>query len=128
MANKNLYYMLNIIFGLFFIFPIMGFLLFAFKYNALEDEYLPFFFLGVLVFSLCGLLVLRRLFDKISRISHEVTEKAGTFTRHEINGNNNEIQNLVDSFSAIENQLGTLFQKLEKKTSEISILKELSEL
>lgn len=120
--------MLNIIFGLFFIFPIMGFLLFAFKYNALEDEYLPFFFLGVLVFSLCGLLVLRRLFDKISRISHEVTEKAGTFTRHKINGNNNEIQNLVDSFSAIENQLGTLFQKLGKKTSEISILKELSEL
>ena len=120
--------MLNIIFGLFFLFPIMGFLLFAFKYNALEDEYLPFFFLGVLIFALCGLLLLRRVFDKISRISHEVTEKAGKFARHEANGKNNEIQNLVESFSAMENQFGNIFQKLEKKTSEISILKELSEL
>lgn len=42
--NRNLYYKLNIIFGLFFLFPIIGFIFFSIKYNMLEDEHLPFFF------------------------------------------------------------------------------------
>ncbi|CAB1084748.1 hypothetical protein D1AOALGA4SA_12258 [Olavius algarvensis Delta 1 endosymbiont] len=52
--NRNLYYKLNLIFGLFFLFPIIGFIFFSIKYNMLEDEHLPFFFLGVLIFSFIG--------------------------------------------------------------------------
>ncbi len=128
MKNKNLYYKLNIIFALFFLFPVMGFLFFAVKYNALDDEYLPHFFLGVLVFSLLGLYLLRKLFDEISLFSKSVAEKAGEFSGGDIGHGANEIQNLVDSFSAIEGQFSTVFKRLEKKSSEVSILKELSEL
>jgi class 3 adenylate cyclase/putative methionine-R-sulfoxide reductase with GAF domain len=39
-----------------------------------------------------------------------------------------ELQNIVQSFTAIQKQFGDTFKQLEKKASEISILKELSEL
>jgi hypothetical protein len=43
--GRNIYYKLNLIFGLFFLFPILGFIFFSIKYQMLEDEYLPYFFL-----------------------------------------------------------------------------------
>jgi len=63
LKNRNLYYKLNLIFGLFFLFPILGFIFFSIKYNMLEDEHLPFFFLGILIFSFIGFNILKNLFD-----------------------------------------------------------------
>ncbi|MGA8280854.1 MAG: hypothetical protein WB853_08170, partial [Desulfobacterales bacterium] len=73
LKDKNLSYKLNIIFGLFFLFPVFGFLYFGYKYNILTDRYVPVFFMGVLVFSLVGFIILRSLFDKIATISQEMT-------------------------------------------------------
>jgi class 3 adenylate cyclase/putative methionine-R-sulfoxide reductase with GAF domain len=39
-----------------------------------------------------------------------------------------ELQNIVESFSVLQKQFGSTFSQLEKKASDISILKELSEL
>jgi adenylate cyclase len=129
LKNRNLYYKLNLIFGLFFFFPIIGFIFFSIKYDMLEDEYLPFFFLGILIFSFIGFNILKNLFDKIANIS----EKMSTNYMAELSEGNtgtgtDELHSIVNSFTAIERQFSNTFKQLEKKTSEISILKELSEL
>ncbi|MEA3438022.1 MAG: hypothetical protein U9R43_16280, partial [Thermodesulfobacteriota bacterium] len=57
LKNRNLYYKLNIIFGLFFLFPVFGFIYFAYKYDILTDKFVPIFFMVVLVFSFFGFVI-----------------------------------------------------------------------
>jgi len=129
LKEKNLSYKLNIIFGLFFLFPVFGFLYFGYKYNILTDRYVPVFFMGVLVFSLVGFIILRSLFDKITTISKEMTKDFfADMAGKKIKTGADELQNIVESFSALQKSFGSTFHQLEKKASEISILKELSEL
>jgi class 3 adenylate cyclase/putative methionine-R-sulfoxide reductase with GAF domain len=129
MKRKNLYYKLNIIFGLFFLFPVLGFIFFGYKYGMLTDKFIPIFFLGILVFSFVGFVILKSLFDQIKDISETMTEKVSTQVSEEkLQAGADELQNIVQSFTAIQNQFGSTFRQLEKKASEVSILKELSEL
>ncbi len=129
LKKKNLYYKLNVIFGLFFSFPVLGFLIFSIKYDMLKDEYVPYFFLGVLICSFVGFSILKNLFDKIASISEqmstnyitELSEEQGQYDA-------DELHRIVQSFSTIEAQFNNTFSQLEKKSSEISILKDLSEL
>ena len=126
---RNLYYRLILVFGIFFLTPLTGFGYFAFKYDLLADRYALYFLLGFLLFSLLGFFLLRKLYDQIHRVAHDVTNKVitGFHVDHLATGSN-ELSTIVQSVNAIENQFSkTLFQ-LEKKASEISILKELSEL
>jgi class 3 adenylate cyclase/putative methionine-R-sulfoxide reductase with GAF domain len=95
----------------------------------LKDEYVPYFFLGVLICSFVGFSILKNLFDKISSISEQmstnyITELSDESDQYDAD----ELHKIVQSFSAIETQFGNTFSQLEKKTSEISILKDLSEL
>ena len=129
LKHRSLYYKLNIIFGLFFLFPIVGFLFFSIKYNMLEDEYLPFFFLGVLIFAFIGFNILKNLFDKIANISEAVSTNYITdISDNGVQSGTDELHAIVNSFTAIERQFSNTFKQLEKKASDISILKELSEL
>ena len=129
MKKKNLYTKLNLIFGLFFFFPVLGFIFFSIKYDMLKDKYVPLFFLGILVFSFVGFAILKNLFDKISRISEEMSsDYLDELSDDQLSTGTDELQNIVQSFSAIERRFSTTFNELEKKASEISILKELSEL
>jgi len=129
LKHRNLYYKLNLIFGLFFLFPILGFIFFSIKYNMLEDEYLPFFFLGILIFSFIGFNILKNLFDKIANISEKMsTNYIAELSDDDTGAGKDELHSIVNSFTAIERQFSNTFKQLEKKASEISILKELSEL
>ena len=129
MKNRNLYYKLNIIFGLFFLFPVLGFLYFIYSHNMLADQYVPLYLIGVLVFSLLGFIVLRNLFDKIAEISDTIAQDVVTeVTGDALQTGKDELQNIVESFVMLQKQFGSTFTQLEKKASEISILKELSEL
>ena len=129
LKHRNLYYKLNLIFGLFFLFPILGFIFFSIKYHMLEDEYLPFFFLGILIFSFIGFNILKNLFDKIANISQKMsTNYMAELSDDDSGGGTDELHSIVNSFTAIERQFSNTFKQLEKKASEISILKELSEL
>ncbi|MDX2440558.1 MAG: GAF domain-containing protein [Desulfobacterales bacterium] len=129
LKNRNLYYKLNIIFGLFFLFPVFGFIYFAYKYDILTDKFVPIFFMVVLVFSFFGFVILKSLFDKIKNISEKMADSVidGVSEDHLKTGAD-ELQNIIHSFTAIKNQFATTFKQLEKKGSEISILKELAEL
>ena len=129
MKKKNLYTKLNLVFGLFFFFPVLGFIFFSIKYDMLSDKYVPLFFLGILVFSFAGFTILKKLFDKISNISEQMSSNyLGDFPDDQLSAGTDELQNIVQSFSAIEQRFSNTFHALEKKASEIAILKELSEL
>ncbi len=129
LKRRSLYHKLNLIFGLFFLSPILGYLFFSIKYNILDDEYLPYFFLGVLVFSFIAFNILKNLFDKIANISQVMsTNYITALSDSEVQTGTDELQTIVNSFTTIERQFSNTFKMLEKKASEISILKELSEL
>ncbi|HET57635.1 MAG TPA: hypothetical protein ENN35_04240, partial [Deltaproteobacteria bacterium] len=128
-AEKNLSYKLNVIFGLFFLVPVFGLLYFAVKYDILSDEALPYFFIILLVFSLLGFTLLRGIFDRIIGISREVKKHvfSGDQTA-EGKGESDELENIADSFAAMERRADSAFSRLERKVSEVSLLKELSDL
>ena len=129
LKRRSLYYKLNLIFGLFFLFPIVGFIFFSIKYDMLDDEYLPFFFLGILVFSFIAFNILKNLFNKIASISQAMSTNYITeLSDNEVQSGTDELHSIVSSFTTIERQFSNTFKMLEKKASEISILKELSEL
>jgi class 3 adenylate cyclase/GAF domain-containing protein len=95
----------------------------------LSDTWVPLFFLGILVFSFTGFTILKKLFDKISNISEQMSSSyLGDFPDDQLSTGTDELQNIVQSFSAIEQRFSNTFHALEKKASEIAILKEVSEL
>jgi class 3 adenylate cyclase/putative methionine-R-sulfoxide reductase with GAF domain len=127
--KKSLYTKLNLIFGLFFFFPVLGFIFFSIKYDMLKDKFVPLFFLGVLVFSFAGFTILKNLFDKISRISEQMSSNyLDELSDDQLISGPDELHSIVHSFAAIERRFSNAFNELEKKASEISILKDLSEL
>ena len=127
--TTNLYYKLNIIFALFFLFPVLGFIFLGYRYQILTDQYVAFYFIGVLLFSLVGFVILKKLFDKITDISETISKKISSqLDENSLKDGTDELQNIVESFSTIQRQFKSTFSQLEKKSSEISILKELTEL
>jgi len=116
LKRRSLYYKLNLIFGLFFLFPIVGFLFFSIKYDMLDDEYLPFFFLGILVFSFIAFNILKNLFDKIASISTTMSTNYITeLSENEGQAGADELHAIVNSFTTIERQFSNTFKMLEKK-------------
>jgi class 3 adenylate cyclase/GAF domain-containing protein len=129
LKKKNLYTKLNLIFGLFFFFPVLGFIFFSIKYDMLKDKYVPLFFLGILIFSFAGFTILKNLFDKIARISEQMSsDYLDELSDDQLPSGTDELHSIVQSFTAIEKRFSSTFNELEKKASEISILKDHSEL
>jgi len=129
LSKKDLYYKLILSVGLFFVFPAFGFLYFAIRYNILEDQSLPIFLIGFLVFSFLGFFFLRSVFKKVSKISEEFSEKiAADPSAVQFQRGTDELSNIVGSFNTLENQLKNSLSRLDKKALEISTLKELSDL
>lgn len=127
--NKGLYFKLLLIFGLFFITPVMGFLYFAVKYDILNDDYIPIFFIAILVIFLFGFMMLRKIFDQIGVISRDISKTiANQFSGGQMPVVTDELQGIFRSFRTLEGELRKNFGYLEKKTAEIATLKELSEL
>ncbi len=128
LKHTSLHYRLNVVFGLFFLFPILGFLYFCVKYDILNDKEMPLFFLGILLFSFFGIFTLRVLFDEIVNLSKALSEKVIIQPSEDTSGEKSEMERLIRSFNSIEGQFSNTFRLLEKKASDISILKELSDL
>ena len=129
--NHGLYYKLSIIFSLFFLAPIGGFLYFAMKYDILNDEYIPVYFIVLLVFSFFGFIMLRKIFDEIARISRDISQviaKDFSLSQTQVPPVEDELKGIVHSFQTLEQELRISFKNLEKKTAGISTLKELSDL
>ncbi len=129
MKNRDYYYKLKIIFGLFFLFPVLGFLYIGIKYEILNDEYTEWYLLGVLVSTYLGFIMLRKLFDEIVNLSKTITDRdVSSLQDKQLQTETSELHDIVRSFTTIENQFKTSAMELSQKASEIAILKELSEL
>lgn len=128
-SKKNLYYKISIIFSLFFIFPVVGFLYFAIKYKILNDKYLSYFFVILLIVFFVGYRLLRKLVDYITSISTSITKTIeADIARKPLMAATDELGNIVQSFKLLEGELKKKFIHLEKKTEELATLKELSDL
>jgi class 3 adenylate cyclase/GAF domain-containing protein len=129
MESKGLYYRLSIIFALFFFVPLLGLLYLGLKYNLLEDHFLPVFILALLTSSLAGYVLIRKTFDKIQntskQISDTLTQDIAGFKRPTAT---DELQGIVQSFQSVQHELRNSSSDLEKRTSQLSTLKELSDL
>lgn len=129
MNNHRLYYNLNIIFIFLLLFPSFGILYLGYKYNLLHDNYIKVFILIGLVYIFVGYTLLRRLFDHIISISQNIKNKiAKEVSPGVVDENQNELQQITQSFNVIEDQFRLNTARLAKKSSEVSILKELSDL
>jgi class 3 adenylate cyclase/GAF domain-containing protein len=128
LKGRDLYYRLILVFGIFFLAPVVVFVYFAARYDLLSDQNTPFFFVGFLAFFLVGFTLLRKLFDQIVDISRFIKEKTTAGLLLDPEEDPDELQSIVHSFSAMERQTSTIRRRLEKKTVEIGILKELSDL
>ncbi len=127
--KKNLYYWLNVIFALFTLVPVAGFLFLGKKYGFLQDEFVKWILLSVLVYSLVGFTVLRKIFDKIINISREFSRKvANDLPSGSFQDDGDEIGNIVVSFETIEAHYKEANRQLESKAHLLSLLKELAEL
>ena len=101
--KKTLYYWLNVIFFLFALVPVAGFVYLGIKYEFLHDQFIKPFLLGVLVYALVGFTLLRKIFDKVINISREFSRKVKTdISGVDFDGNDDEIGNIVVSFQTIE--------------------------
>jgi class 3 adenylate cyclase/putative methionine-R-sulfoxide reductase with GAF domain len=129
MNDRKLYYKLNMIFILMLLFPCVGFLYFGFKYGFLRDQHVEIFIAVGLIYIFVGFNLLRKLFDSIASISRTFTEKINKgILVGGVDENLSEIQQIVQSFGALERQFQQSTAQLARKSSEISILKELSDL
>lgn len=127
--SQGLNYKLSLIFALFFLAPIAGFLYFAVKYDILSDRHIPLYFIVLLLFSFIGFFILRRLFDEVARIAKTLSKTlADDFPQAGMLQPQDELKGIVHSFQAVERELRNSFRHLEKKTAEIATLKELSDL
>ncbi|MGE5258418.1 MAG: GAF domain-containing protein [Hyphomicrobiales bacterium] len=124
---------LHLAFGLFFLFPVGGFIYFSLRYGILGDEVVPYLFLGLLVFSWIGFSILKGLFQRITAISESISGSpsaslAGASGEAGPSSAADELHAIVQSFQSMRNQFGLAVRQLEKKSADISVLKDLSEL
>lgn len=127
--KRTLYYWLNVIFGLFTLLPVAGFIYLGIKYDFLHDKFIKPFLLGVLIYTLVGLTVLRRIFDKITTISREFSRKVvSDLPDTAFQDDGDEIGKIVVSFETIEAHYKEANSQLEEKAQLLNLLKELAEL
>lgn len=127
--KRTLYYWLNVIFFLFILVPVAGFVYLGIKYEFLHDQFMKPFLLGVLVYALVGFTLLRKIFDKVINISKEFSRKIKSdISGVDFDSNEDEIGNIVVSFQTIEQHYREATQQLETKARLLTLLKELAEL
>jgi len=129
LARRDLYYRLILSIGLLFAFPALGFLYFAVRYDILEDATMPVFLIAFLVFSFTGFIFLRSIFERVSKMSAEFSERlASDLPDAQFKSGTDELANIIDSFNTLETELRNSLNRLEARSLEISTLKELSDL
>jgi adenylate cyclase len=127
--SKGFHYRLPIIFSLFFLFPVSGFLYFVVQYGIFKDKYYNLFIIAFLVSSAIGYIMIRKIIyeirDTSNNISENIVKDISGCSKPSVT---NELHSIIHSFKTLENELRTSFGNLDKKVSQISILKELSDL
>jgi GAF domain-containing protein len=134
LKNKTLHYKLNLIFGLFFFVPVVGLIYFGIHYHLLEDRHLPAFFMVLLVVSFLGLNLLRKVFDDITGFSNNLSLKVKQNFPQDFDSDlegiptGDELNQLVESFSVLDQRMTLVSRHLANKQDQIQTIKSLSDL
>ncbi|MCK9364803.1 MAG: GAF domain-containing protein [Syntrophales bacterium] len=128
LENKNLRYRLTLIFSFFFFTPFLGLLYFGLKYDLIRDNFLPPFVILLLISLLIGYVLIRRVFDRISGIYHQAGDLTKGLDGLDHTAFKDELSGILDSFQVVNNELKNSFGVMEKRTAQLSTLKELSDL
>ncbi|MFZ3115526.1 MAG: GAF domain-containing protein [Syntrophales bacterium] len=129
MENKGLHHSLSVAFAFFFLFPLLGFAYFILKYDLLQDNLIPFVALALLISALAGYNIIRKIFDDIRTTSQGMEKTIAQDLKDVVPVSNlSETQGIIQSFRTLEKELLGSFRKLDRRVSQISILKELSDL
>jgi len=126
-GDKSLDYLINVIFGLFFFFPVVGFIAFAVRYDMLHDKYLPLFFLGVLGFSLSGLILLRRVFGSLSWIARRRISGQGRPAADSGGIEAADLNSILHTFHALDARCNSALEQLREKSTANDLVRELAE-
>jgi class 3 adenylate cyclase/GAF domain-containing protein len=126
---RSVYNRVTLVFCILFLTPLAGFGYAALRHNLLADRFALFILLCFLTFSLLGFYLLRRLCDQIRSVADEVATKTiNNFHAERVVTSSNELDTITENVNAIERRFRRTHYRLGKKTSEIAILKELSDL
>ncbi len=127
--KQSLHYRLSVIFALFFLCPLLGFLYFAVRYEIGDDPYFLVFLLVFLVFSLFGYSLTWGIFSKIGFLLKKLNELITTTSyRPRASTAVNELEGVVGSIHSLEEEMKVHMRDLDRKGSQISTLKELADL
>jgi class 3 adenylate cyclase/putative methionine-R-sulfoxide reductase with GAF domain len=120
---------LQLVFGLFFLFPAGGAIFFSLRYGLLTDEYVPYFFLGILVCSFAGLGLLKNLFRRIAVMSESIRSSPAALSGTDADTlPADDFHAIVASFQSLRSRFDQALRQLEQKSADIAVLKDLSEL
>jgi len=125
-TNKRLQFKFNILTGLFFLFPVLGFIVFGGKYGLLYDDYFPLILGSILAFVCFGFLLFRGLFNALLDISENVSHKAiQNLSSGRLQTGSVELPLEAEPLTRQCHQPSGL---LEKKSYALAVLKEFSEI
>jgi adenylate cyclase len=120
---------LHLAFGLFFLLPAGGFIYFSQRQGILGDDYVSYFFLGLLVCAYFGFGILKNLFQRITDLCDAVRSLPAAAAGGDAAASPvDELQAIAHSFQSIRSHFGQAVHQLEQTSAGISVLKDLSEL
>lgn len=124
---NGVFYRMTIAFGFFFLGPLMGFAYIGVKSHLFGTNELLYCFLGVLVFSLFGYIILKQISDSIRNIETQMTRKTKGEDFVGLMGEN-ELGNIALIADSMDQHLRKTSQALTRRMQEINALRELGSL
>jgi adenylate cyclase len=120
---------LSFVFALFFLAPVFVLFYIAAKYDILGDPFLPMLIIFFLFTSFIGYFVLRKIFDHIIALSQALLETVVKNTETaDLPICADELDGMEQSVHILEDEIIKTHKNIEKMTSQIWTLKELSDL
>jgi len=125
LADQKVYYGLVMAYGLLFVFPSLGFINFAYKYDFFTDQQIAYYFLSILVFSYLGFFILRTHADRIRNISKDLEQSVPKGQVDSSTNQTNELNRIVTSFQELVDRLEKNSQALESRSGQLRSFGEL---
>jgi len=127
-SNNNLLYGKLFVAIILFILSIAGLIYFSLKYNIPQDPYFAPFLIVFLIFFLFGFRLLQKMLNNIKSSSVNFAKAPERAVQKPVTAMTDEMDHMVQSFETLKAEFKTKMLHLEKITSEIQTLKELSDI
>ncbi len=121
---NSVFYRMTIAFSLFFLGPFLGFTYLGIKSQLFGSKELLYCFLGVLVFSLIGYIILKQISDSILTLETQMARQNSGKGLLDLMGED-ELGNIALIADSMDQHLKETSQALTRRMQEINVLREL---